>query len=230
MNYSDMMLSNMMFGLINKMTTGYIIIDIFYIMVITCIFQGSLKNKVFRMIESVYTYFDKTNKLIFISSEKQTSQRFRALMHHISKMNLPTVQILSENIEQKYNSKTDEYEEKPMSIYRVDQTTTFTITSHIKGRVYYMEKERQEFNGKIFYNEIVYLDIFTSTLKMSDLEDWVEECLHEYKNHLKTKSCGKQLLVEVSYNPKKMILMFLILNGVLMLGLKIDSLQIRIIF
>ena len=111
MNYSDMMLSNMMFGLINKMTTGYIIIDVFYIMVITCIFQGSLKNKVFRMIESVYTYFDKTNKLIFISSEKQTSQRFRALMHHISKMNLPTVQILSENIEQKYNSKTDEYEE-----------------------------------------------------------------------------------------------------------------------
>ena len=203
MNYSDMMLSNMMFGIINKMTTGYIIIDVFYIMIITYLFQGTFKNKLSRMIDSVYTYFDKTNKLIFMSSEKQTSQRFRALMHHISKMNLPTVRILAENIEQKYNSKTDEYEEKPVSIYRVDQPTTFTISPVIKGQVYYMEKEKQEFNGKVIYNEIIYLDIFTSTLKMSDLEDWVEERLQEYKNYLKTKSCGKQLIVEVSYNPKK---------------------------
>jgi len=203
MNYSDLMLNNMMFGLINKISTGYIIIDFFYIMIMSYLFQGTFKKAVSRFFEMIINYFDKTNKIIYMSSEKQTSQRFRALMHHISKMNLPTVQILSENIEQKYNSKTDEYEEKPMSIYRVDQPTTFTITPFIKGRVYYMEKEKQEFNGKIIYNEVVYLDIFTSTLKMSDLEDWVEERLHEYKNHLKTKSCGKQLIVEVSYNPKK---------------------------
>jgi len=193
----------MMFGLINKISTGYIIIDIFYVMILSYLFQGTFKKTVSRFFETITNYFDKTNKLVYMSSEKQTSQRFRALMHHISKMNLPTVRILSENIEQKYNSKTDEYEEKPMSIYRVDQPTTFTITPDIKGRVYYMEKEKQEFNGKIIYNEVVYLDIFTSTLKMSYLEDWVEERLQEYKTHLKTKSCGKQLIVEVSYNPKK---------------------------
>jgi ATP-dependent 26S proteasome regulatory subunit len=203
MNYSDLMLNNMMFSLINKISTGYIIIDFFYIMIISYLFQGTYKKTVSRFFEIIINYFNKTNKIIYMSSEKQTSQRFRALMHYISKMNLPTVQILSENIEQKYNSKTDEYEEKPMSIYRVDQSTTFTITPSIKGRVYYMEKEKQEFNGKIIYNEVVYLDIFTSTLKMSDLENWVEECLYEYKNYLKTKSCGKQLIVEVSYNPKK---------------------------
>lgn len=203
MNYTDMMLSNMMFGLINKITTGYIIIDIFYIMVISYIFQGGLKNKISRLIDKIYTKFDKTNKLIFMSSEKQTSQRFRALMHYISRMNLPTVQILSENIEVKYNSKTDEYEEKPSCVYRVDQPTTFNITPYINGRVYYMEKEKQEFNGKIIYNEVIYLDIFTNKLTMNELEEWVEDCLQDYKTYLKTKSCGKQLLVEVSYNPKK---------------------------
>jgi ATP-dependent 26S proteasome regulatory subunit len=203
MNHSDLMLTNMMFGLINKISTGYIILDFLYIMTISYLFQGTFKRTVARFFEMVVNYFDKTNKLIFTSSEKQTSQRFRALMHYISKMNLPTVRILAENIEQKYNSKTDEYEEKPLSIYRVDQPTTFTITPIIKGRVYYMEKEKQEFNGKVIYNEIVYLDIFTSTLKMSELEEWVEERLQEYKNYLKTKSCGKQLIVEVSYNPKK---------------------------
>ena len=124
-------------------------------------------------------------------------------MHWVSKNNDPTVKTLIEIINLKYNRRLDDYEETKSSIYRVKQVMEFKIDSEIYGKVYSQEKEKSEYNGKTVYSEVIYLEIYSKKLKLTEIEDWVELKVKEYDNYLRSKSCDKQLLVEISWNPKE---------------------------
>jgi ATP-dependent 26S proteasome regulatory subunit len=124
-------------------------------------------------------------------------------MHYISKLNNNTIKRLSEIYERKYNPRTDNYEENKNVIYRIDQNPSFNITKNINGKVYYIEKEVVNNMGKLVTNEISCLEIYTNTLKITQLEEWVENRLREYNEYLKSKSYDKQMLFEIGYNPKK---------------------------
>ena len=207
MHYNDIIITNMLFNSVTKINTGYIILDAIYIMVISSlvfyVFQSNFKNNVSRKIESYISYFDKTNKLIFSTTDKITSKRFKSIMHFVSKSNDPSVKTLTEIIDLKYSQRYDEMQESKVSIYRVDQSMKFNIIENIEGKVYYKEKEKEksEYNGKIIYSEITYLEIFSKKFTLTQLEDWVEEKTKEYDNYLRSKSCDKQLLVDVCWNP-----------------------------
>lgn len=206
MQYNDIILTNMLFNSITKINTGFIIIDAVYILILSSllfyVFQPNFKNKVTRKIESMIKMFDKTNRLIFCTSDKVSSKRFKSIMHFVSKTNDPSVKTLAEIVEPKYNSHNDLYEEVLPSTYRVDQTMNFKIDKYIDGKVYYREKESSEFSGKINYIKMTYLEIFSQKLTLTELEDWVEQKSKEYDNYLRSKSCDKQLLVDVCWNPR----------------------------
>jgi chaperone BCS1 len=123
-------------------------------------------------------------------------------MHYISKLNHPSIKTLQEIIDIKYDNKENDYNETNKTVYRVDQNAKFFVDKNIEGRVWNRQKERTEINGNISFSEIIYLEIFSSKLKITELEAWVESRLKEYENYLKVKSFDSQLLIEVTYNTK----------------------------
>ena len=207
MSYNDIILTNLLFNSISKIDTGYFIVDTLYMLFISTlifyILKSNFKQNFSKKIESISNYFDKTNKLIFASSEKATSQRYRAIMYYISRKNDPTIKTLSEVFEMKYSHKFDDYEEKKTGVYRVNQSMKFNIDTDIYGRVYTEEKEKKSYNNDISYVEISSLEIFSKKLRLTELEDWVESRLEDYEEHLQMKACDKQLLFEISYNTKE---------------------------
>lgn len=207
MNYNDIFMTNMILGSVSKISTGYLILDIFYSFIISSVLfyviQSDFKNNMFEKVESLFNIFNKTNKLIFSSIEKGTSMRYRAIMHYISKINNPSIKVLNEVFEMKYNHKTDEYEDKKLGLYRVDQPMKFSIINNINGIVYCKSKERQDSYGKIGMIEVLYLEIFSTKLSLIELESWVEMKLKEYQDFIRIKSSDKQLLIEVTYDIKE---------------------------
>lgn len=209
MSLNDYMITNMLFNSFSKVDTGYIILDIGYFMIMSSIIlyflTPNFKHQLFKKVEGIVSGFDTTNRIVFSSSEKESSKRYRSIMYFISQSNDPTVKTLSEIIDMKFNRRADEYEESKNSVYRVDQSRKFMIDKNmgIEGKVYSMEKECSEFNGKIKYTEYNYLEIFSKKTKLVDIEKWVDKRVDEYNQYLKTKSCDKQQLVEISWNPKE---------------------------
>lgn len=206
MNYGDIILSNFIFGSVQKIQSGNLFYDFVYliclILIINLVFQSKIKFGIIKKLESFYDYFDSTNKLVFSTDGRDVSKRFRAIMHFISKLNHPTIKTLQEIIDIKYDNRENDYNETNRTVYRVDQNAKFFVDKDIEGRVYYRQKEQTGINGNINFTEIIYLEIFSSKLKITDLELWVDSRLKEYEKYLKVKSFDSQLLIEATYNSK----------------------------
>ena len=209
MSLNDLMITNMLFNSFSKVNTGYIILDIMYFMIMSSIvlylLTPNFKNQFFKRIDGFASRFDSTNRIVFSASDKESSKRYRSIMHYISKSNEPSVQSLSEIVDWKFNRRVEDYEESKNSVYRVEQSRKFMINKQlgIEGRVYSRDKERSEYNGKTNYTEYNYLEIFSKKTKLVDLEKWIDNRVYEYNQYLKTKSCDKQQIVEISWNPKE---------------------------
>jgi ATP-dependent Zn protease len=205
MNYSDLMLTNIIFNYVSKVQSGYIILDIMYMIflssIIFYIIQPDVKNTIIKKIERLYVY--KTNRIKFISSKHGNSTRQKAIMYYLSKKSNPTIQMLTESLEVRYNSKTECYEDNKSGLYRVDQDTIFKIDKDINGRVYYEQKDESDFGTKIVRTEYICLEIYSSILSMIQLEKWVEDRLKEFEDYLQQIIIDKQLLFDIGYNPKE---------------------------
>jgi hypothetical protein len=204
MQLNDLVFGNIIFNTINKINTGYIIIDsLFFIMFLFYLSESTLKDKIIKLTTEYIKKYDKTYKLKFSTTEKEASRNFKAIMHWISKNNDPSVRTLMEPEGfRKYNRKTDCYEESKISDYRVDQIREFNVDKNIKGRVYYKQKESRYLDKKE-YTDITFLEIYSTKLCSLDLQNWVEKKCDEYETYLRSKTCSQQLLVEISWDPKE---------------------------
>ncbi len=206
MSLNDLMITNMLFNSYGKIDTGYIIVDIMYFTIMSSIIlyflTPNFKHLFIKNIEGITSKFDSTNRIIFLSTDKESSKRYRSIMHYISKSNDPSVKILVE-IANFGSGRNSDYDDFKKSIYRVDQSRKFMIDKKlgIEGKVYSRQKERSEHNGKI-YTEYNYLEIFSKKTKLVDIEKWIDKRVDDYDAYLKSKSCDKQQLVEISWNPK----------------------------
>ena len=200
MTFYDMYSSSMLFNSIPKINSGYIILDTIYFLLLTTsiYYISNINFKKYNFLNLIN--LDKTNKLVYSSSKNNTSKRFRAIMYFISKNNDLSIKKLMEITDIKYSHVTDSYEETKETGYRVDQTLKFNIDKNIYGKIYYSEKEIINDLGKSKYEEIIYLEVFSSNLSLLKLQEWVDCRLKEYKIHIKSKIIDKQLLVEISWN------------------------------
>lgn len=204
MEISNLLVTNMLLNNI-KINTGYQVIDtiliILSILLITYFSSFDIRDKFLDKLENIKLYFDTTNKIIFQNDiyKKDTSKKFKAIMHYISKSNDPTVNTLTEIVDFKYNMKSDAYEESKESIYRVDQIVEFNIDKDIKGKVYYREK-KTILNGRSDFTEVMYLVIFSKTKTILELTTWVDNKVKDYETFIRKKYCDKQLLVEIDWN------------------------------
>ena len=206
MNFNDIFVINTILNSVNKINTGYVLIDLMCMFCITSIvftiLSSGFENNFYRKVESVYQYYDKTNSITFSSNEKTTSKRFKAIMFWVSKQSNPSVKKLLEIIETKYSRKSDDYEETKQNCYRVYQNSQFEIAQDIYGKISYREKEITDNLGKTRHEEVVYLDIFSKKQGLVHIQKWVEERLREYESHVRTKASSDQLLVEIGWKSK----------------------------
>jgi hypothetical protein len=203
---NDIFMTNIMMTSITKINTGYILFDmILMILAISTVFITSnlqIKKKLYRIFESVLYKYDNTKSITFRSIEKNTSKRFKAIMFWIGKQNNPTVKKLLEIIDKKYSRISEDFEELDHNCYRVDQNTDFEIDKNIYGKINYGEKEITDRHGKTYNENIIYLNVFSKTLDLSEIQKWVDDRFKEYENHIRTKNSNDQMIVEIGWNSK----------------------------
>jgi len=199
----DYFLINLIINNVSKISSGYIIIDMLLSLIIlifsTIIFNEKYKNKLFTNINNYFYQKDKTNRLTFKSSDKEVSNKYKAIMHFINENNDPSVKSLIETELKKYNHRKDD-DEVESSVYRVIQNNKFIIDKNIWGKVFSTEKDKTDFNGKTSWIEYQNLEISSEIYSTKYLIDWVDRIERNYKNFIKTKLLEGQSLIEVTWN------------------------------
>ena len=202
MNIHDLFMGNMMLSSMPKFNSGYIIIDTIYFLLLMILFNYINKTHI------DYNYFykiinrGKINQLVFETSDKKSSNRYRAIMYHISKndnTNKKPVRKLIENIYTKYSHLTGTYDESNKSNYRVEQDEKFYVDENITGFVYNREDNITDTYGKAKVEIIYSIELSSLKLSLIELQNWVESKLQIYESYIKIK-CDKQLLVDVKWD------------------------------
>jgi len=206
MSHMDYFLINLIINNLNKISSGYIYLDLFISVIgmfsATIILNEKFKRKSINYFYNLFSNNNKVTSLTFPSCDKTVSSKYKALMYFIREKNDPSVRALIETELTKYNSRKDE-DEVQSSVYRVCQNNIFCVDKEkkIDGRVFISNKEKLDFGGKVITEELFNLEISSRDLSSKQLIDWVDEKEKEYKNYLKIKMLEGQSLIEVSWNP-----------------------------
>ena len=199
----DYILINLIVTNLNKISSGYLIIDFMLSMGLifstTYIYNENMKKVISNYIQNLFTQRDKESKLTFKSSDKDVSSKYKALMYFINNNNDPSVKSLMETEIKKYNYR-KEAEEIEASVYRVIQNNKFLIDQNIYGRVFTTEKDRTESVGKTVWVEYQNLEISSPILNIKKLIEWVDNIEKEYKNYIKIKMLESQSLIEINWD------------------------------
>ena len=214
MQYQDFMLSSMIFSAIgnvlDNLKTGVIYLDIiitFGVILLFNLFSDIKYTK--EMMAKISKYLlpegDKENMILFVSKKGACSQVFRSLLFYLSKEpDKKNICNLLEDVNSKFNRWGDYYDDEGIkTLYRVNQQDEFIFNENIKGRIYTEEKESSEQNGKVKYEEMVNLEVFSSKISMEELQLFVENCHEFYKKNLKEKLILNQSIITIEGQPKK---------------------------
>lgn len=200
---TDYILTSLLFSNINKISSGYLLIDIVGIIFLLISLKVLSNEKMSKIQQYFYSLFTpKTNTITFSANSKEISHKYRALMYFISQNEDKSVKELSEVEIKTYNPRLDS-DETTSSVYRVTQANEFKITDKINGKVYFLSKDKTEHNGKVQYVEYQNLEISSNFLTLKELSAWVDEIEKEYRKYLKHKMLDTQTLVEISWDTRE---------------------------
>lgn len=183
-------------NIITDLKTGYVIMD-------CCIF-GLLyilyKNVSLRDMKSrFYTLFSKKNNkqtVVLISYEEKRSVKFRAIMHYLAQQN-KSIYKIREVTDTIWDSDIEDKIEKN-SEYMVDQSKEFMLTPAIFGMITTNSKEKMRGFGTTEYIDYNILKIYSYTLPLVEIQDWINTVMKTYKQYLKTASNETQLYITAS--------------------------------
>ena len=182
--------------IITALKTGYVILD-------CCIF-GLLyllyKNVNFRdMKRRFYTLVSKqSNKqtVVLMSYEERRSIKFRAIMHYLAQQN-KSIYKIREVTDTIWDHDCENKIEKN-SEYLVDQSKEFALTSSIFGIITSNSKEKMRSLAGMEYIDYNILKIYSYTLSLAEIQNWINTVIKTYKQHLKTVSNETQLYITAS--------------------------------
>ena len=153
----------------------------------------------YRQLRDLLESYQLKSKITFVSKKRINSEKYRAIMHYISKNPHTDIKELQEVNFNRYNYKKDENENK--DFYRVDQYNKFKIDEDIYGNMEIIEKKTDQ-NGSSNYEENIYFYISSNKLTLLELEKWIDERQIEFNNYLKNKCIDKQYLIECFWDDK----------------------------
>lgn len=174
-------------SIIQSLKTGIVILDVTLLAFFIFLFYNTDMDSV----KDLYKRWgDKNKKSIVISSEiKHRSIRFRAIMHYLTKPNR-SIYRLKEDMEYDWDN-----DEEKRSEYLVDQIRHFKLTDNISGSIKNQTKEKTRFaqhTDMIEYNTLV---LYSYKCDLSELQNWVDNCVKDYKEYLRHTSNEKQLFI-----------------------------------
>tara|TARA_E500000178_G_C17016959_1_gene753514 strand:- start:246 stop:1952 length:1707 start_codon:yes stop_codon:yes gene_type:complete len=214
MQYQDFMLSGMIFSAINNvlenLKTGVLYLDILItlsIIILMNLFSDikNAKETINKFIRYLIPDSKKENMILFISKKGACSQVFRSLLFYLAKdPDNKNICNLIEDVNSKYNRWGDYHDDEGIkTLYRVNQQEDFKFNEKICGRIYTEEKESGEHNGKVKYEEMVNLEVFSNKITMEELQLFIEECHESYKKNLKEKLILNQSIITIESDIKK---------------------------
>jgi len=193
----------MLMNNLKGINTGYPIIDTFIIIIITLsLTQNTIKFKDIRRYFNRLFKHPNGNTIIFNNEGHSRSEKFRAIMYYISKINNKSINTLRESPDNGYWDRNDNYITKTNG-YEIIQDDYFNITKDIQGLVKEEVKEKSRYNERTDYKDIYILKLFSKTLTVIEMEKWIEERVKEYKKYLISKSLDNQLLLSITYDVSK---------------------------
>lgn len=214
MQYQDFMLSSMIFSAIgnvlDNLKTGVIYLDIIITLIVILLFNLFSDIKYTKeLMNKLKKYLipdgNKENMILFVSKKGACSQVFRSLLFYLSKEpDKKNICNLLEDVNSKYNRWGDYHDDEGIkTLYRVNQQDDFIFNENIKGRIYTEEKESGEHNGKVKYEEMVNLEVFSNKISMEKLQLFIEDCHEFYKKNLKEKLILNQSIITIESEQKK---------------------------
>ena len=203
MQYVDLMIGTMVMNTLSSLKTDIIWLDFMLFSLIIIMSYLSKDHKLnSQMKENLHYFFfpnKEENKITFMFKRGEESNRCKSLFHYLSTCNYKKTDIknLIEDIFKKYDRHSDMNKEYG-NIYRVDQIKSFNFNENIKGKVYTEEKESGEsYNGKVTYKEFIYLEVYSETLSLIKIKEFIEECKIDYNKFLKDQMLDHQYLITV---------------------------------
>jgi hypothetical protein len=164
----------------------------------------------------IYNLFNKKNIIILSNKAINETSRgthdhhycpisYKAIMYFLSKSENKTIHRLIQQSTFMWEYDNDKIKESVVPIYKVSQYKKFKVDSvnglTIYGKVYSEFKTLKTGDNSSYEEEINIIEL-SSKLYLSKLQDWIESKTFEYKQIIKSKSCGRQSLIEISYNHK----------------------------
>jgi len=203
----DYLTTSIVLGTINKINSGYIVLDFIYIVSlllgVTIFTNQQFKNNIYSKYRYLLNYFDQSNYVTIKCEDRNLSSRFKAIMHHVNmnSNNNKSINGIVENIQMKWSKKANDFEEDRNITWKINQINKFTVNSMIEGNIYYYTKEKQD-NGdsKISYIDVTELVLFSRKMSIKQLTLWIDDRLEEYEKFLKSKILDKQYLIDITYN------------------------------
>ena len=202
----DYLSTSILLGAINKINSGYIVLDFIYIVMIllgvTIFTNQQFKNNLYNRYRHLLKIFDSSNYVTIKCEDRNLSARFKAIMHYVNtNSSNKSINGIVENIQMKWSKKANDFEEDRNITWKINQINKFSINDMIEGNIYYYTKEKHESgDSKISYIDITELVLFSRKMSIKQLTEWIEERFDEYEVFLKSKILDKQYLIDITYN------------------------------
>jgi ATP-dependent 26S proteasome regulatory subunit len=186
--------------IIAKFNTGNCFIDVFGLIMCFMIYKTvNLKNTIKYLQKQIgkrknkYTVVVQSSKCN--SEEEECSIKFRAAMHYISS-NVKTIYKVKEIHKTEYGG--DGVTKELESGYMVCQSAEIKINENLFGMVVSDSVEQNRPGGGTSKMVITNLKIYTYTMTMQYVQEWVNRIEKEYIQHVKESSIGSQMYISLS--------------------------------
>ncbi len=186
-------------SIIASLKTGYIIFDCGIFVTLYFLYYNVNARNVKRQLLTLIKKPSNKQSIVLTATEKKRSVKFKAIMYHLAKLH-DTIYKIKEVCEDDWDDDGKILESS--SEYLVDQSKEFKLSKDIYGIITSSSKEKQR--GPIGTEYIDYntLKIYSYTLTLSELQEWINTTVKNYKQYLKSASNENQLYITVSAGKK----------------------------
>lgn len=187
-------------SIIASLKTGYIMLDCCLFVLIYFLYYNVNARTIKRRLLTLIKNPINKQSIVLTATEKTRSVKFRAIMHYLAKQN-ESIYKIKEVHEYDWDDDGNKLETK--SEYLVDQSKEFKLTNDIYGVIINSSKEKHHGLNGTEYIDYNTLKIYSYTLTLIELQEWINTAVKNYKQYLKTVSNEHQLYITVSVGKKK---------------------------
>ena len=182
--------------IITALKSGYIIVDICLFGLLYLLYYNVNGRDLKRRLLSMMKCNSHKQTVVLIATEQKRSIKFRSIMYYLSKRNNAIYKVREVN-EVSWDDEeccpTEKYSE-----YLVDQSKEFMLTDKIYGMITNNSKEKHRGLHGTEYIEYNTLKIYSYCLTLTELQDWINTAVKDYKQYLKKSSNDTQLYITAS--------------------------------